>query len=340
MIVGISVAGGVILLLFLLIAWVAVRGRRIRTEMAARYPPPGQMVDVGGFRMHIHCQGCRHGDSAPTVVMEAAEFSLTWDLVQPEVARFARVCSYDRAGLGWSDRSPNPRTAANIVRELHTLLRQAGVDPPYVLVGHSKGGLFVRLYAHEYPDEVVGLVLVDSSHEEQELRFPEAVARLNRRGRRQTVRLLRLMQPLNSLGLLAPILKRYAGNLLATIPERVREMGLAVALSDRFFATVVDETVYLEENYAATRAAQITTLGQIPLIVLTAVDQFAALEGQVATEDVDRLKSVVRELQAELCALSTNGRQVMVGGSGHFIQVDRPHAVINAIRDVVDAARH
>ena len=106
MIVGISVAGGVILLLSLLIAWVAVRGRRMRTELAARYPPPGQMVDVGGFRLHIHCQGCHHGDGAPTVVMEAAEFSLTWDLVQPEVAGFARVCSYDRAGLGWSDRGP------------------------------------------------------------------------------------------------------------------------------------------------------------------------------------------------------------------------------------------
>ena len=121
-----------------------------------------------------------------------------------------------------------------------------------------------------------------------------------------------------------------------TVPGWV---GAIVALSDRFFATVVDETVYLEENYAATRAAQIETLGQMPLIVLTAVDQFAALEGQVAAKDVDRLKSVVRELQAELCALSTDGRQVMVGGSGHFIQVDRPHAVVDAIRDVVDAVR-
>ena len=128
--VGMSVAGGVILLFLLLVGWMCLRGRRIRTDLAAKYPPPGRMVDTGGYRLHINCQGYRHSNGTPTVVMEAAEFSTSWDLVQPEVAKFARVCSYDRAGLGWSERGPNPRTAGSIVKELHRLLGQAGVEPP------------------------------------------------------------------------------------------------------------------------------------------------------------------------------------------------------------------
>jgi pimeloyl-ACP methyl ester carboxylesterase len=337
---GVVVTGGVLLFLFLLVGGICLRGRRMTADLAAKYPAPGEMVDVGGYRLHIHCQGCDHGPNSPTVVLEAAEFSLSWDLVQPEVATFARVCSYDRAGLGWSQRGPNPRTAATIVRELHRLLQVAGVEPPYVLVGHSKGGLYVRLYAHEYPDDVVGMVLVDAAHEEQELRFPEAIVRQNQRGRQQAARLLGLMRPLNRFGLLAPLLKRFSANLLGTIPERVREAGLAVALSDRFFTTVAEETLSLEENYAAVRAAKITALGGIPLVVLTAVDQFAALEGRVPAAEVEQLKAVVRELQAELSALSPNGRQVPAERSGHFIQVDKPQVVVDAIREVVEAVRH
>ena len=337
---GVVVVGGVLLFLLLLVGWVCLRGRRMTAELAARYPPPGQMVDIGGYRLHINCQGCDQGPCPPTVVLEAAEFSLSWDLVQPEVAKFAKVCSYDRAGLGWSERGPNPRTAGNILQELHALLQGAGVEPPYVLVGHSKGGLFVRLYAHQYPKEVVGMVLVDAAHEAQELRFPESIARQNDRGRQQTVRVLGLMRPLNRMGLLALLLKRFSGNLLGTIPESVREAGLALALSDRFFTTVAEETISLEENYAAVRAAKITTLGDIPLSVLTAVDQFAAMEARVPAEEIEQLKAVVSELQAELSALSPNGRQVPVEGSGHFIQVDQPQAVIDAIREVVEAVNH
>jgi len=127
------------------------------------FPPPGKLVDVGGWRLHLNCTG-EARPSQPTVILESGlgDFSVEWSLVQPGVAAFARVCSYDRAGDGWSDLGPHPRTMRQIVYELHTLLDNAGVKRPLVLVGHSYGGWLVRLYASSYPAEVVGMVLVEA----------------------------------------------------------------------------------------------------------------------------------------------------------------------------------
>ena len=121
---------------------------------AARYPAPGKLVDIGGYQLHINCTGT----GSPTVILDAGlgGTSLDWSKVQPAVARFTRVCSYDRAGYGWSQTGPGPRTSQQIVTELHALLAQAKINGPYVLVGHSAGGLNMRLYAYRYPAEVVG----------------------------------------------------------------------------------------------------------------------------------------------------------------------------------------
>src|SRR5262245_43652329 len=127
------------------------------------FPPPGRLVDIGGWRLHLNCTGEARA-SQPTVILEAGigDFSVEWGLVQPGVAQFARVCSYDRAGDGWSDLGPHPRTMPQIVYELHTLVDKAGVKPPLVLVGHSYGGWLVRLYASTYPADVAGMVLVEA----------------------------------------------------------------------------------------------------------------------------------------------------------------------------------
>ncbi len=127
--------------------------------------PDVNRVDVGGYRLYLQCIGA----GSPTVVLEAGlgSPSEVWGLVQPGVARFTRVCAYDRAGVGGSDAGPRPRTSGTIVAALHTLLRRAGVGGPYVLVGHSIGGFHARLYAHRYPREVAGMVLVDASHPDQ-----------------------------------------------------------------------------------------------------------------------------------------------------------------------------
>jgi pimeloyl-ACP methyl ester carboxylesterase len=133
---------------------------------AAAPPQPGVRVDIGGRRLHINCSG---EGAVPTVVLESGfgNSSATWSRVQPEVAKFARVCSYDRAGMGGSDPAAAPRTVVASTEDLHTLLANAKVPGPYVLVGHSLGGILARLYASYYPAEVAGMVLVDSAHEDE-----------------------------------------------------------------------------------------------------------------------------------------------------------------------------
>jgi len=137
------------------------------------HPMPGQLVDVGGYKMHIDCAG----QGTPAVILESGlgDSLFSWQKVQPKIAQFTRVCSYDRAGLGYSDSSPRPRTSKDFAEELHALLHNAGIPAPYVLVGHSMGGFDVRLYTNFYRSEVAGMVLVDSSHPEQQKRLPPAL---------------------------------------------------------------------------------------------------------------------------------------------------------------------
>jgi pimeloyl-ACP methyl ester carboxylesterase len=332
-----GIVAGVLVPLVCAFGLVWAGGTRAKAELAARYPPPGQMVDVGGYRLHIHCQG----EGSPTVVIEAAaaDFSLGWNQVQQEVAEFTRVCTYDRAGLGWSERSPESRTAPNVVRELHSLLTNNGIEGPYVLVGHSMGGLYVRVYAHEYPKEVVGMVLVDASHEEQSLRFPEAHRQAQDEFLQQIVSGLRLPKLLNSIGLLALSPAKYPSEALPALPQATQEIYKAVILSDtRYFEAAAEEYASVNESAAQIRAAQITTLGDIPLVVLTrGVPADSDLLG-LSEEQARQGEAVWDELQAELVTLSSNGMQVIAEESGHFVQLDQPELVIDAIYEVTEAA--
>jgi len=160
-----------LILIVLVLGGTFIAGASARTTMSAQNPAPGQLVDVGGYKLHLNCQG----SGSPTVILDAGlnDFSLSWSRVQPDVAAFTRVCVYDRAGLGWSEAGPLPRTSQTMVEELHTLLQNAGITGSYVLAGHSFGGINMRLYAHHYPQDVVGLLLVDAAHEDMIKREPE-----------------------------------------------------------------------------------------------------------------------------------------------------------------------
>ena len=169
----------ILLGLLALIVLLALGGASYEAIMAAgdgkRYPAPGQLVDVGGYRLHLHCIG----QGSPTVVLDAGlgGFSLDWGAVQPQIAKSTRVCAYDRAGLGWSDPGPAPRSPQQFASELHALLTKGGIEGPYVLVAHSLSGKTARLFASQHPDEVAGMVLVDVRHEfVDDHRAPEQLA--------------------------------------------------------------------------------------------------------------------------------------------------------------------
>jgi pimeloyl-ACP methyl ester carboxylesterase len=178
----------------LVLALIGAIYQAIGTEIYRRiYPPPGELVDVGGHSLHINCVG----EGSPTVILEAGSgaTSVDWANIQPEVANTTRVCAYDRAGSGWSEPGPEPGDPQQIAGELHTLLGNAGIDGPYVLVGHSFGGLYVLMYDDLYPNEVEGMVLVDSSHPEQSTRTAESQAAYE-----QTSAQVRSTQSLSGLG--------------------------------------------------------------------------------------------------------------------------------------------
>lgn len=334
------VMGGVLLVLLFLVGLVWVLGSRAKARLGAQYLPTGQMVDVGGYRMHINCQG--DPAASPTVVMDAGqgEPGLTWASVQPKVAEFTRVCTYDRAGLGWSERSPKPRTPSNIVEELHTLLARAGMEPPYVLVGHSAGGLYARIYAQEHPGEVVGMVLVDAAHEELDVRSPESLVKMNERAYKVMGCAFRFLQMLGSVGLLALIPDTVGRVWSGSMPDEIRDTYMGLVCSDsRWFETARQEGVMAVRNLAEARAAGLTTLGDIPLVVLSRGRGEMSPGPGISAEDAEQANAAQDEMQAELAGLSTWGKRIIAEESGHYIQVDQPDLVIEAIREVVEAAR-
>jgi pimeloyl-ACP methyl ester carboxylesterase len=294
----------------------------------------GTAIDVGGFRLHLHCIG----EGRPAVVLEAAmwDAGLTWSLVQPAVSEFARVCAYDRAGLGWSDSSPGPRTAGVMVEELRAVLTGGRVPTPFVLVAHSSSGILVRLFAHRYPEDVAGMVLVDSAHEEQFLRFPESIR--NAQGpiweqQRAMVKGLRRMMEDGSVD---PVMIPVPPQFPPLEADRLRALIGTTKAAD----TMLAELHTMEAIHAEGREAGITTLGDIPLVVVThglPPPPFPPELG-ITVEDMRRYEETWRKLQEELAALSPRGRVVVADGAGHMIHHERPNVVVDAIRDVVAAA--
>jgi pimeloyl-ACP methyl ester carboxylesterase len=322
----------VLALLIVLVVATLLLGAKAKADLIAQYPALGPMVDVGGYRLHIDCQG----NGSPTVVMEAGltEPSLMWSLVQPQVSAPTRVCGYDRAGLGWSDVSPKPRTAEVMVEELHTLLQNANIAAPYVMVGHSTGGMLVRLYAHSYPAEVVGMVLVDSQHEEQFARLSTEIQQAVKVNFAQSDQDLPLYRAVvaTGIGALVPAFRALADT--PQLPSPAREAISALALSNpKFVETRVAEQDAIFESLAQVRAAHITSLGNIPLIVLYR----GISDTPMPDMTPDAEKQWWFELQTELTALSPQGKLVLADRSGHHIQLDQPNLVIDAIEQVLTA---
>ena len=302
--------GGIlaVLLILLLAGW--IYEPLAEAADAKAYPPPGKMVDVGGYRLHINCTG----SGSPTVVIESGwgDSSAVWGWVQPEVARTTRVCTYDRAGMGWSEASSQPRTAREYANELHTLLIKANETGPYVLVGHSMGGFTVLVYAHDYPAEVSGMVLID----------PQALPSSGTASSTPAPKPGRTSLPV----LMARIgvMRLLAGPLgsIQNLPAWDKQAYKASTVTPRSTQTLLDEGRGMSEGGAQARA--VTTLGALPLIVLS----------RGKNQDANWAAS-----QAGYLQLSTNSQQFFGEQSDHRIMIEQPEAAVTAIIKMVEQIR-
>jgi pimeloyl-ACP methyl ester carboxylesterase len=278
--------------------WIATR-----KELAST-PPPGQLLDVGGHRLHLWCTGI----GAPPVILEAGlgGSSADWGFVQPDIARFTRVCSYDRAGMGYSDRGPSPRTARRIAEELATLIDRSGLAGPVILVAASSGGFDVRIFASDHADRVAALILIDASHEDQTHEVP---------------RLARWVPLLSSIGVFRLLGISFGPSPALLSPSVQRFIG-ATRFRAAGYQAAADEIIHIRESASEVRTSRRKLT--IPVVVVTGA------RGADATW---------RDLQRDQVTLSDHGCQIIAEQSGHLVQIDQPQIVVNAVRTVIDATR-
>jgi pimeloyl-ACP methyl ester carboxylesterase len=296
------------------------------TGLAAAQPSaeapshPGQLIDIGGRRLHLNCTG----SGTPTVIVESGSgaFSIDWALVQPAVSRFARICTYDRAGYAWSDAGPVRDLPEQSIADFELLLRLGQINPPYVLVGQSIGGILVRDYQRRRPEQVVGMVLVDPTHDEGLAYVID--------GKSKTISLLTRDE-----------LRGFMRDLLARPATAPRIPQKITAPFDRLPAELQPARLWAEAQYAADRDANRT-----PFLGESQREEFIGLRAQrlaqkypLATLPLVVLTTGRNEQKAELATLSESATLVVAEGSCHEIHLCSPELVVDAVRKVVNLAR-
>jgi pimeloyl-ACP methyl ester carboxylesterase len=301
--------------------------RSPQAELSKSYPPPGRLVDIGGRKLHLHCTG----KGSPTVILLAGggAFSIDWSLVQPTIAENSRVCSYDRAGLGWSDPGPDEDTAEETVSDLHALLVAGAEKEPFVLVGASIGGIFIQAYQHAYPEEITGLAFSNSTN------------RIGMRAKNRdgliwhlTEDELRSAYPLPSSAKgRAPT---HEGDPFDKLPPKLQEerLWLDTRLWQKSDPTKAGPEMMLSwrreflREFDATDVGKTPPLGALPVVVLSSSP--AETESERHTTD---------GAAARLDFLSLNTIHITAAGSGHEIHLYQPNKVVDAIARTVAAAR-
>lgn len=333
-------ATGIVAVALLLCAIGAAYNAYADARDRKRFTPPGQRIEVAGRKLHLHCTGPLGRYGQPTVVLDAGlgMTALAWSRVQPQIAERVRVCSYDRAGMGFSDPEPSfaPRPSSRLAEELHTLLEYGGVQPPYLLVGHSIAGFHVRAYFNRYPKEVIGAVIVDGSSEYMEERFrgkdwqkaaqAELAAEHDRAARERLFTFL---------GITRWQLRGMLRSMPFPVEPAVMETTLFQMNQPAYLRTALAEL----DGIAQTRVELMKKggLGELPVIVLTA-GKAPPQHGASAEQLQERRRIWVHELQPQLAHLSTRGRQIIVDDSGHMIPFEAPHTIVKAVFDVLDEA--
>lgn len=301
-------------------------------ELYARPVQPVTLPD--GRRINWVCRG----KSGPTVILEAghAASSIAWIKVQSRLEGQVRACAYDRAGMGFSDPGPNPRDLAHLADDLKQALRAARLKPPYILVGHSLGGLAVRYYASLHPDEVAGLVLVDPSSPRQDARLYAVLGRtppdLNA-GRRACLQAAERGELVPE----GPLYGKCVGEAPAGWPEPMRAARAALRRTPAYHRTLVSEFETLAGADSDQIEASRRSFGAMPLIVLTAGKPLE--NPSLPSPYREQVAALLVAMRDEAAALSTRGENRLIPNSGHNMQTDDPDAVARAILEVAAAAR-
>jgi len=292
-----------------------------------RFPPPGRLIDIGGRRLHLHYAGNAAG---PTVIIETGRFntSAMWTLVHDQVKRFARVCSYDRAGYAWSDSDREPRTGERVCSDLEALLAAADIPGPYLLVGHSLGTMYVRRFAQLHPEQVAGIILVDPYTEGEFLGATRAEAA-------QQVRFLLLFRAISRIGIprLVVGLARGMAEMLTRFPAPERRRIITLGCSHQLWRAVDAEWRQLDGLVCQLGGPG--SLGDIPLLVLRSCRCDIKPSGQYTQAMVDARWRLMKDAQAALIHLSSRGHLTDLPNTGHGVPLENPEAVVAAIKEMI-----
>jgi pimeloyl-ACP methyl ester carboxylesterase len=307
--------------------------RPIITESV--YTKPAQLVDIGGGRrLNLYCRGT----GSPAVIFDSGlnDSSIAWALVQPQISKTHTTCSYDRAGLGFSDAANHRGTAADDVEDIHKALQVIHVKPPYVVVGHSAGGMAVRVFADRYRDEVVGMVIVDGSHEDQSARSKAIASRDAQAHWDDDLEDTTCVDaaktgeiPKNS-----PVYTRCVGEPDARMSQAINDAQMAYGAKLTYQTAVAAEYHAFYGASADQARATRRDFGDMPLIVLTQSPQ-PPRHGRTQAEQ-DKRTVLLERMHNEMADMSRRGVNEIVPRSGHLIPYDRPEIVVDAIRQVLD----
>jgi pimeloyl-ACP methyl ester carboxylesterase len=316
-----------------------------RTEDAPRspvitdpiYTKPIRLVDVGGGRrINLYCRG----EGSPAVIFDSglSDWTAAWALVQPTISRKNATCSYDRAGLGFSDAATRPSTASNDVDDIHKALQVAHIKPPYILVGHSAAGMAVRVFADRYRDEVVGMVIVDGSHEDQSRRMkavasPEAQAHWDD-GSKDTTCVDAAKG--GEIAKTSPVYKQCVGEPYELYSQAINDAVLEYSATLKYQAAVASERQsFYGVSGDQTRATR-KDFGDMPIIVLTRAPH--SRDKAETQQEQDQRTAAWEQMHNEIAAMSTHGVNEIVPRAGHLINYDRPEIVIDAIHQALAIA--
>jgi len=323
----------ILILIATLVLVLSFYGKMTQSSFVAQYPAPGKLVKVGDHSLHLNCTG----EGPATIVFESGggSWSHDWHNLQAEVEKIAQVCSYDRAGFGWSEKAESPRDFNNMVADLNQLLINGEVEGPYIFVGASLGGALVQLYAQKYPENVAGMLLLDARGKAQ-MRMLDLHP-----GLLPPPSVMKVANVVSSMGLVSPILSMVGVEAILK-PAHPNFGGYDQSIKDVYLdatglANNIDAMLQeaLIDDLSEQQTYAIETLGNIPLIVVShgKENRFDGLEMGDAKRD--EIEAFWQALQMEMVFLSTRGELVIAEDSGHLIQFDQPKLVIDSIKKLI-----